>query len=97
MSAREIKELRLAGRLEEALAMASDCLEADPNNIWNKRAIVWVLYEYLKKNIEEKSFEQVFAKTFNRILLNIFFQILTNDPYDSLPVPSNVRNQLTID
>lgn len=57
MSAREIKELRLAGRLEEALAMASDCLEADPNNIWNKRAIVWVLYEYLKKNIEEKSFE----------------------------------------
>jgi len=49
MSFKEIKELRQAGKLDEALQMANQALEAEPDNIWNKRAAAWVYYDYLKK------------------------------------------------
>ena len=39
MSFKEIKELRQAGKLEEALQMANQALETDPDNIWNKRSV----------------------------------------------------------
>lgn len=48
MPAKEIKELRQAGKLEEALLMAKAELQEDPENIWAKRNISWVYYEYLK-------------------------------------------------
>jgi tetratricopeptide (TPR) repeat protein len=57
MSFKEIKELRQAGKLEEALQMANQDLESDPDNIWNKRAAAWVYYEYLKKNSQPESFD----------------------------------------
>ena len=50
MPSKEIKELRQSGKLEEALEMAKSELNADPNNIWPKRNISWVYYEYLKLN-----------------------------------------------
>lgn len=50
MPAKEIKELRQAGRLEEALEMAQNELNAAPENIWGKRNLSWVYYEFLKKN-----------------------------------------------
>jgi hypothetical protein len=50
MPAKEIKELRQSGRLEEALNMAKAELEAQPDNIWAKRNISWVYYEYLKQS-----------------------------------------------
>lgn len=56
MSFKEVKELKQAGKLDEALEMASQDLEADPNNIWNKRSIVWVYYELLKLNADIKNF-----------------------------------------
>ena len=49
MPAKEIKELRESGKLEEALIMAQNELEADPENIWGKRNLVWVYYAFLKK------------------------------------------------
>ncbi|MCF8342392.1 MAG: hypothetical protein K9I82_15560 [Chitinophagaceae bacterium] len=48
MPSKEIKELRQSGKLDEALEMAKGELSADPNNIWPKRNISWVYYEYLK-------------------------------------------------
>ncbi len=51
MPAKEIKELRQAGRLEEALNLAKTELEAAPDNIWGKRNLAWVYYDYLKQNI----------------------------------------------
>lgn len=57
MSFNEIKELRQAGKLDEALQMANQALETDPENIWNKRAAVWVYYDYLKKYNHPESFE----------------------------------------
>ena len=47
MPAKEIKELRQAGKLEEAYAMAKLELEADLSNIWGKRNLSWVLYAQL--------------------------------------------------
>lgn len=57
MPSKEIKELRQAGKLEEALAMAKAELDAQPDNIWAKRNISWVYYEYLKKQVEEENTE----------------------------------------
>jgi len=49
MSFKAVKELRKSGKFKEALTMAKQDLEKDPENIWNKRSIAWVYYEYLKK------------------------------------------------
>ncbi|RAU81319.1 tetratricopeptide repeat protein [Pontibacter arcticus] len=49
MPAKEIKELRQTGRLEEAHAMAKAELEAEPDNLWAKRNLSWVLYSQLDK------------------------------------------------
>ncbi|UCS94975.1 hypothetical protein KZP23_08175 [Echinicola marina] len=57
MSFREIKELRKTGKLEEALEMANQALETEPDNIWNKRAAAWVYYDYLKKSSQPDSFD----------------------------------------
>lgn len=51
MGSKEIKELRKSGKLEEALDLAKTELQADPENIWSKRNISWVYYEYLKKSV----------------------------------------------
>ena len=47
MPAKEIKELRQAGKLEEAYAMAKAELEADLSNISCKQNLSWVLYAQL--------------------------------------------------
>jgi hypothetical protein len=47
MPAKEIKELRQAGKLDEAHLMAKAELEAEPENIWGKRNMSWVLYSQL--------------------------------------------------
>ena len=57
MSFKEIKELRQAGKLDDALQMANQALEAEPDNIWNKRAAAWVYYDYLKENAQPESFQ----------------------------------------
>ncbi|MDR3244895.1 MAG: hypothetical protein LBT50_00500 [Prevotellaceae bacterium] len=57
MSAKEVKELRKAGRLNEALEMALLDLKTEPDNIWSKRSISWVYYEFAKKNLDVIYFE----------------------------------------
>ena len=57
MPAKEIKELRQAGQLEEALNMAQSELDSEPENIWAKRNIGWVYYEYLKLSGETEKID----------------------------------------
>ncbi|MFT3681237.1 MAG: hypothetical protein QM791_13255 [Ferruginibacter sp.] len=57
MPAKEIKELRQAGRLEEALTLAKAELESEPDNIWAKRNISWVYYDYLKQSSSPEHFD----------------------------------------
>lgn len=66
MPAAEIKALRQSGMLSEALAMAKEELSANPENIWGKRNISWVYYEYLKKYAQENNFER-FLENLNKI------------------------------
>lgn len=61
MPSKEIKELRQSGRLEEALEMAQNEFQADPENIWTKRNLSWVFYEYLKLNLSSENFEEFLA------------------------------------
>lgn len=74
MSFNEIKELRKAGKLEEALDMANQALESEPDNIWNKRAAAWVYYDYLKKFSQPDSFD-----AFKENLINIKDLALPDD------------------
>ena len=50
MSFKEVKELRINGKLEEALILANSDLASDPSNVWNIRSISWVYYDFLKIN-----------------------------------------------
>lgn len=66
MPAKEIKELRQSGKLDEALLMAQSELDAAPDNIWAKRNISWVYYEYLKQNNSPEQID-VFIHWLNEI------------------------------
>lgn len=57
MPAKEIKELRLAGKLAEALAMTEKVLSQELDNIWAKRNLSWVNYAYAKQHVEKGQFE----------------------------------------
>ncbi len=52
MSFKEITLLRKSGKLDEAYQMALSDLHENPNDIWNKRAMSWVIYAYLKQSVE---------------------------------------------
>lgn len=58
MSFKEVKELRQSGNLEDALEMAIADLEAEPENIWCKRAAAWVYYDLLKQVNDIESFDE---------------------------------------
>ncbi|RYE56863.1 MAG: hypothetical protein EOP48_07065, partial [Sphingobacteriales bacterium] len=48
MPAKEIKELRKSGKLNEAYEMAKIELSSAPDDIWAKRNISWVLVDFIK-------------------------------------------------
>ncbi len=66
MPTKEITALRKEGKLEEAMAMAIAELDAEPNNIWAKRSMSWVYYEYLKQNNSHVHFD-LFLSRINEI------------------------------
>ncbi len=66
MSFREIQVMRHAGNLDDALQLANAALNAEPENIWNKRASAWVYYDYLKKFCQADSFAS-FIENLNKI------------------------------
>jgi len=57
MSFKEASELRKSGKLVEALDMAFQDLQKEPDNIWCKRSVAWVYYDYLKANKEAENFD----------------------------------------
>jgi tetratricopeptide (TPR) repeat protein len=78
MPAKEIKELRESGKLEEALMMAQNELEANPENIWGKRNLAWVFYAFLKK---QQGNQDEFIAVLNKVIElkmpeneNLFFE-----------------------
>lgn len=53
MPSKEIKELRQTGRLDEAYVMALSELQNEPDNIWSKRNMSWVLYSQLESKVND--------------------------------------------
>ena len=74
MSFKDVKELRTQGKLNEALKLALVELAIDSENIWNKRALAWVYYDFLKINSEYSK-----LKDFNRYWDNLMGIDLSED------------------
>ena len=55
MPAKEIKALRQAGKLDEAYNMAKAELEVEPENVWSKRNMSWVLYSQFDASAHDLS------------------------------------------
>jgi hypothetical protein len=66
MSSQEVTQLRKAGRLEEAEQLALQLLQTEPENIWNKRAMAWVLYDLVKMHQENGDVAKI-IETYQRI------------------------------
>jgi len=86
MPAKEIKDLRHSGKLEEALDLAKSEFESDPENIWTKRNLSWVYYDFLKQN---NSFDQF--DTFKGYLIQI---VDLNIPSDETMFYENLAWQI---
>ena len=65
MSFNDVKRLRQEGKLEEALKIALENLNNDPNNIWNKRSIAWVYYSLLKRGQENNNYKELICQLEN--------------------------------
>lgn len=59
MSGKEIKELRIQGRLEDALEMAVSEFQNASDNIWCKRNLAWVYAEMIKQKAECGNVDEV--------------------------------------
>lgn len=62
MTFREINDLRKNGQLAEAYAEGRASLQEAPNDIWNKRALSWCIYDYLRIYSEKADSEAVLEK-----------------------------------
>lgn len=64
MASREIKELRQSGKLNEALEMALNEFNVNPDGIWERRNLSWVYYDFCKlyaSHGDYASFEKVYS------------------------------------
>jgi hypothetical protein len=57
MSFKEVKELRKSGKLDEALTLAKLTLQEAPDDIWAKRGLAWVHYDYIKLNAAPEKYD----------------------------------------
>lgn len=69
MSFKRVKELRKSGDLVGALDLAKLNLEDNPGDLWSKRALAWVLYDFIKANSSEPNFDE--AKTYIEELIKL--------------------------
>jgi len=67
MSFQQVKELRKTGKIDEALTMALNDYSQNAEDIWNKRSLAWVYYDFLKKYQKEKQ-TKLFLETFDKLL-----------------------------
>ncbi|MCG8807436.1 hypothetical protein G1K57_04550 [Tenacibaculum finnmarkense] len=58
MASKEVTVLRKSGDIENALIMAQKDLQQEPDNIWCKRAIAWVYFEFLKRNTTKNKVDE---------------------------------------
>lgn len=71
MTSQKVTELRKNAKFDEALELAQENLANDPDNIWNKRALAWVNYEFLKKAQLEKNLDDYIKNLKSIKLINL--------------------------
>lgn len=57
MSFKEINSIRKSGKLNEAYQLAKEDLSSEPKNIWAKRAMAWVLYDFMKQHSNVENYD----------------------------------------
>lgn len=62
MPAKEIKEFRKSGKLNEAYEMAKSELSSAPDDIWAKRNLSWVLVDFIKAGIDSSDHDVIKSK-----------------------------------
>ena len=55
-----ITNLRKAGNLTAAYELAKKCLDEKPDDIWNKRNMAWVLYDFAKQKATVDDRDQIY-------------------------------------
>lgn len=67
----KINQLRKNGDLEQALTLARDLLSRGPDELWNRRAAGWVLYDLAKKALRAKDYQaaQSYLAEFDAVAL----------------------------
>src|SRR5690606_25427887 len=50
--------LRKEGKPQEALALARKCVQEDPNDEWNKKALGWSIFDNLKACVERRDYDE---------------------------------------
>ena len=55
LQSQQIKELRQSGKLDEALNLAWKDLEQNIDNVFAKRNLSWVYFEFIKKYTTENN------------------------------------------
>ena len=56
-STNKVFDLRKEGRLDEALQMARGLFQHNPNDVWNVRALGWVLISLIWENKDSESLQ----------------------------------------
>ncbi len=54
----EISALRKEGKIDDAYRLAEEALKETPDDLWTKRAMGWVLYEYLDQSATNRDFNK---------------------------------------
>ena len=54
----EISTLRKEGKIDDAYHLAEEALKDTPDDLWTKRAMGWVLYEYLDQSATNRDFNK---------------------------------------
>jgi hypothetical protein len=71
MSFKEVKQLRIQGKLDEALQLAERDFNNEPSNIWNIRSLSWVYYDLIKLYVNNDQLMDIYL-CFDKIMeLNI--------------------------
>jgi len=55
MTFQEINNLRKQGKLEEAYRLAREALQNAPDDLWLNRAMGWVIYDLIKRELQTVS------------------------------------------
>ena len=66
MSSKDVTLLRKEGKLDEAFMLALENYNKEPDNIWNKRALSWIYYDFCKKTAAENNVNE-FLKNIQKI------------------------------